>query len=72
MGLGSEMHDGVNIFFCHHIGNKVRTADVSLNKFEVFETRDFVKVGETRAVVKFVIDNNLVLWVLLRKENGCM
>lgn len=66
------MHDGINLFLGHDVGDEVRTANVSLDEFEVFETRDFLEVGETGAVVEFVVDDYLVVWVLLREEDGCM
>mmetsp|Transcript_21328 Transcript_21328/g.32151 ORF Transcript_21328/g.32151 Transcript_21328/m.32151 type:complete len:285 (-) Transcript_21328:260-1114(-) len=35
--LGSKVHDGINVLFGHNIRYEVRTADVSLDEFEVFE-----------------------------------
>ena len=72
VSLGGKVHDGINVLFCHHIRYKVRTADISLDEFEVLETRHFLEVGETGAIVQLVVDNNVVCRVLRSEEDSHM
>lgn len=70
--LGGKVHDGINVLFGHNIRYEVRTADVPLDKFEVFEARYYLEVGETGAVVELVVDNHIVCRVLRREEDSHM
>mmetsp|Transcript_5222 Transcript_5222/g.10722 ORF Transcript_5222/g.10722 Transcript_5222/m.10722 type:complete len:334 (-) Transcript_5222:444-1445(-) len=36
VGLGGEVHDGVDVFLVEDVGDEVRAGDVAFNKFEVF------------------------------------
>mmetsp|Transcript_12249 Transcript_12249/g.26071 ORF Transcript_12249/g.26071 Transcript_12249/m.26071 type:complete len:343 (-) Transcript_12249:292-1320(-) len=67
VSLRREVHHSIDLFLRHDVGYKVRAANISLYEFEVFEPGDFLKVGEARAVVKFVIDYHFVLRVFFRE-----
>jgi hypothetical protein len=45
MGLCGKMHDGINFFFRHDIGDEVRTGNIPLDEFEVLETGDIIEIG---------------------------
>lgn len=70
VGLRREMHDGIDPFLGHDVRDQVGGGDVSLDEFEVFETGDVIEVGEAGAVVKFVVDYDVVLGVFFRQEDG--
>ena len=72
MGLSCEVHDCVNLVFLEDIRDEVTTADISLYEFEVGEVHYLFEVLETGAVVELIIYYNIVVWVLLGKEDGCM
>lgn len=70
VSLSGEVHDGVDVFFVQDVGDEVGAGNVALDEFEVFQTRDFVKVGEAGAVIEFVVDYNVVLGVLFGEKDG--
>ena len=70
MGLRREMHDGIDPFLGHDVRDQVGGGDVPLDEFEVFETDNVIEVGEAGAVVQFVVDYDVVVGVLFRKEDG--
>ena len=72
MCLCREVHDGIDFFFRHYVGDEVWTGDIPLDEFEVLKTGDIVEIGEAGAVVEFVVDHNLVVGVFLREEDGHM
>lgn len=63
VSLGREMHDGVDLFFVHDVGDEIGGGDVPFDEFKVFETRDFIEVGEAGAVVEFVVYDDVVVGV---------
>ena len=72
VSLSGEMHDGVDAFFDHDVGDEVGAGDVAFDEFEVFEAGDFLEVGEARARVEFIVDDYVVVGVLFREEDGHM
>jgi hypothetical protein len=50
VGLGSEMHDGVDFFGFKDIVDKIRTANISADKLVVREVLDLIKVLNARAI----------------------
>ena len=69
MSLGGKMHDGIDTLFFHDVGDEVGTGDITLDKFEVFQAGDVFEVVKAGAVVEFVIDNNVAVGILFRKED---
>lgn len=70
--LRREVHDRIDLLLGHDVGYEVGTANVALDEFEVFEAGNIPEVGEAGAVVKFVVDDYLVMRVLFRQEDGRM
>jgi hypothetical protein len=38
VSLRREMHDGVDVFFVHDVGDEIGGGDVPFDEFKVFET----------------------------------
>lgn len=69
MSLSGEMHNGIDLLLLQYVTNKIRGTDVTLDKLEIRQTLKLVKIGKTGTVIELVIDDNIVLWILLTKQN---
>ena len=70
--LGGKVHDGVNPLLLEHIRHKIGRANVSLDKLEVRESLQLIEVGQACTVVELVVNDNVVLRVLFRQQDGHM
>lgn len=69
MRLSGEMHNGIDLLLLQYVTNKIRRTNVTLDKLEIRQTLKLVKIGKTGTVIELVIDDNIVLWILLTKQN---
>ena len=72
VGLGGKMHDGVNFFFQKRIVHNIGYRDITLDKLEVGQVLELVKILETTAVVQTVENDDVVLRVFLAQQNRNM
>ena len=72
MSLGSEVHDSVNFLGLEYVGNKVGRTYVALDKLEVWQLFELVEVGQARAVIELIVNDNIVLRVLVTEQNSDM
>ena len=66
------MHDSIDVLFLEDVTDEIRRANVALDELEVWQVRQLVKVGETRAVVELIVHDDVVLGVLFAQQDGNM
>ena len=72
MSLRSEVHNGIDLLLFKNVGYQIGRANISLHELKVGQLGNLVKIGKTRAVVKTIVHDNLVLGILLAKKNDHM
>jgi hypothetical protein len=66
------MHDSIDVLFLEDETDEIRRADVALDELEVWQVRQLVKVGKTRAVIELIVHDDVVLGVLFAQQDGNM
>lgn len=72
MGLRREMKNGINLFFAKDVRDQVGRCNITLDKLEVWLFKELLQVGQAGAVIKLVVDDDLVLRVLVTEQDCYM
>lgn len=58
VGLGSEMHHGIDLLLREDVVDEVGTLDVALDELEIGQILDVLEIVEARAVIELVINDD--------------
>jgi len=72
VGLSCKVENGINIVFLEYVCHKITAANISLDEFEIGKILNLIEVLKAGAVIKLIINCDIVFRVLLTKKDGCM
>ena len=72
VGLGSKMHNRINVLFPENICDQIRGRNIALYELIVRQAGNLFEVGYAGAVVKAVKVDDVVLWVVLAEADNNM
>jgi hypothetical protein len=64
MCLCRKVQNGINLFLAQHVADEIGRGNVSLDKLEIRQVEQLFQVGQARAVVEAVVDDNVVIRIL--------